>query len=158
MAALGKAHLKHYSVKPTSTIPKKEDHPLFQAGQEILKICHSILGRHKKTDAESRGRKLSLPTEQWKRDGEGLQKVLDFGRQHARGLIDSIVIPDLEVEARALDQGSNATSESEAIAADIFAESRKRLSAGKPWGQTAMSIVRGCDVLLTGIETPTTSP
>ncbi|KAK4132907.1 hypothetical protein BT67DRAFT_64683 [Trichocladium antarcticum] len=126
-----------------------KDNPLFAQTQQLLRLSRAILDCHQKADRDLRGAQLQLgsPREAWKRDEEGMRKLLECGRAYGERVVEGWISPEEggaeddndEGEVGDRDDGEEFDEgmmrEAENLARGLFeSEGRK---GGETWGVAA---------------------
>ncbi|KAK4154286.1 hypothetical protein C8A00DRAFT_32963 [Chaetomidium leptoderma] len=70
-----------------------KDNPLFEQTQLLLRLSRGILECHRTADRDSRAPELASPREMWKKDEEGMRKLLECGRLHGERVVEGWITP-----------------------------------------------------------------
>ncbi|KAJ8121924.1 hypothetical protein O1611_g9975 [Lasiodiplodia mahajangana] len=116
-----------------SSIPRKEDHPLFKLMEDNKEDHQSVLKQFKLVEEELDANELELPEAQWKQDRQEIRDLLNCSGRYGEALIGSVLAPE-SAPSPTMDQ-SNGDEKDERIK-ELFSDTRE-LVDGETWGHVA---------------------
>lgn len=142
-----------------------EDNPLFEQTQQLLRLSRAMLDCHRTAERACRGGPqlaLASPGEAWKRDEEGMRRLLEYGRLYAERIVEGWITPgekegadeqeeveEEEGEEDAVGEGrgrereregswdTEMMNEAERLARGMFEKSQAGLKGEETWGLAA---------------------
>lgn len=136
-----------------------QEHPLFKAGQTLVRICRDLVTAHEQGNEASAMRDTDQMTQmraQFETDKSGVEKALTYSAQYAEKVVARSVDLCGSVERRSIAPPRGELNEPANLALDMHQRStRNLLSESAPWGEEAIAYLEKLLELVTMTEKTT---